>query len=62
MDWCTEQDTELYVVLNHANSKLSKPLNVEALSKQVRKLFYQLERDEWGYEQRESRWAGAIHE
>ena len=55
-DWCTQQDAELYFVLNHANSKISKPLNYEALSGQVRKLFYQLECEECGYDQRESRW------
>jgi len=55
-DWCTRQGAGLYFVLNHANSKTSKPLNYEALSGQVRKLFYQLECEEWGYDQRESRW------
>ena len=55
-EWCTRQGAGLYFVLNNANSKTSKPLNFEALSGQVRKLFYQLECEECGYDQRESRW------
>jgi len=55
-DWCSDQQADLYFVLNHANSTFSKPLSYEVLSSQVRRLFYQLECEEWGYEQRETRW------
>ena len=55
-DWCSDQQPDLYFVLNHANSAFSKPLSYEVLSSQVRRLFYQLECEEWGYEQRETRW------
>jgi hypothetical protein len=55
-DWCSQIQPDFYFVLNYQPCPAAEPLNYEQLSRQVRRLFYRLECDEWGYAQRESRW------
>lgn len=55
-DWCSQMQPDFYFVLNYQPRPALDSLNFEQLSSQVRRLFYRLECDEWGYEQRESRW------
>ncbi len=55
-DWCSSTQPDFYFVLNYQSKLYAAPLCFEQLSSQVKKLFYRLECDEWGYEQRESRW------
>ena len=55
-DWCSSTQPDFYFVLNYQPKLYAAPLCFEQLSSQVKKLFYRLECDEWGYEQRESRW------
>lgn len=65
-DWCASISPDFYFVLNYKPTQLhrkrgtqkglSRDMGYDELSQQVRRLFYRLEVDEWGYEQRESRW------
>lgn len=55
-DWCASMQHDFYFVLNYQPKKKKADLSFDELSKQIRRLFYRLECDEWGYEQRESRW------
>ena len=55
-DWCSRIQPDFYFVLNYQPSLTGAPLSFDQLSDQVKRLFYKLECDEWGYEQRESRW------
>lgn len=55
-DWCCSIQPDFYFVLNYQPKFCAAPLSYEQLSSQVKKLFYRLECDEWGYKQRESRW------
>lgn len=55
-DWCEQQAHDFYFVLNYQQHVNQPPLAYAQLSQQVKKLFYRLECDEWGYAERESRW------
>ena len=55
-DWCSQIQPDFYFVLNYQPRPAAEPLSFEQLSCQIRRLFYRLECDEWGYAQRESRW------
>ena len=55
-DWCCSIQPDFCFVLNYQPKFYAAPLRYEQLSSQVKKLFYRLECDEWGYKQRESRW------
>jgi hypothetical protein len=55
-EWCCSIQPDFYFVLNYQSHLCTAPLTYEQLSSQVKTLFYRLECDEWGYEQRESRW------
>jgi hypothetical protein len=48
-------------VLNYQPHPNRAPQSYEQLSKDIRKLFYKLECDEWGYDQRELKQSGALN-
>ena len=50
-DWCAEQNHDLYFVLNYNPVIYKYDMSRDQFIKQVKRLFYSLECDEWGYRQ-----------
>ena len=60
-DLCLRVQPDFYFVLNCQAYSHRAALSYEQLSKEIRKLFYKLECDEWGYDQRELKQSGALN-
>jgi len=59
-DLCLRVQPDFYFVLNYQPHPNRAPQSYEQLSKDIRKLFYKLECDEWGYGKRELEQGGAL--
>jgi hypothetical protein len=59
-DLCARVQPDFYFVLNYQPQPNRAPHNYEQLSVEIRKLFYALECDEWGYDERKEKQIGAL--